>query len=212
MFYSNKPLPERYRAFTLLEVMLALAILTLLAGALYAMVDATLRATSELEMRTNRSQQIRGFIELCRKTFRALPASSSFAVRINQEGENLMPELVFRNAPGLFAWGEPGEEPTSTILGVRPQLGGLVSLSLLQDSDEEIGSYLLGGSPKQAWLPLISGLRKVEWRFYDPRTTVWMKEWKEQGFRPSLVELTLTIEEGPQRYVFWVPPVQQQPL
>lgn len=217
MFYTNDIFREdrhrlmrRLRAFTLIEVTLAMAILALLAGALYAMVDATIRATSELNTRQNRSQQVRGLIELCHKTFRSLPVNSTMEVRIVEQRQNYVPEIVFRNAPGLFTWGEPDAEQTSTILGVRPQVGGLVSLSLLQDSDQEIGSYLLGGSPKQPWLPLITGLRKVEWRLYDPRTGGWLKEWKEPSFRPALVELTLTLEEGVQRYVFWVPPVQRQ--
>ncbi|MGB8354686.1 MAG: type II secretion system protein [Chthoniobacteraceae bacterium] len=197
-------------AFTLLEVTLAMGILVLLAGAVYAIVDASIRGTSELESHENRLQQESGFLSLCRQTFHALPATALFQVRIVQQGENFVPELIFRNSPGLFQWGNVSNVSFSTILGVRQQVGGLFNLSILQDSEDEIGSYLNGGTAKHSWLVLMPDLRDVQWRFFDPRTQVWAKEWKEPTVRPLFAELTLTTEAGAGKYVFWLPPVQVQ--
>jgi len=203
--------PMRWeRAFTLLEVTLAMGILVLLAGALYAMVDASIRGTSELEIRENRSQQLSGFLALCRKTFHSLPAAALVQARVVQQGGSYVPELIFRNAPGLFLWGDDKNASISTILGVRPQVGGLSNLSILQDSEDQISSYLNGGTAKRPWLVLMPDLKKVEWRFYDPRAQIWMQEWKEPLVRATFVELTLTTEEGAGKYVFWLPPVQGQ--
>jgi len=199
---------RRQRAFTLLEVTLAMAILVLLAGAVYAMVDASIRGTSELETRQNRLQQVSGFLNLCRKTFRSLPATALFETRIIRQGEAYVPELIFRNCPGLFQWGNAGNTSISTILGARPRVGGLLDLSILQDSEVEISSYMTGGTAKRPWLALMPDVRNVEWRFYDTRTQVWSKEWKEPNFRPAFAELTLTTEEGAGKYVFWIPPIQ----
>ncbi|MGB8354954.1 MAG: prepilin-type N-terminal cleavage/methylation domain-containing protein [Chthoniobacteraceae bacterium] len=198
------------QAFTLFEVTLAMSILVLLAGALYAMVDASIRGTSELETRENRTQQLGGFLELCRKTFYSLPATALFEVRIVQQGENYGPELVFRNSPRLFSWGDEKNATSTTILGVRSQVGGLFSLSILQDSEKEIGSYLNGGTAKRPWLVLVPDLRKVEWRFYEPNAGIWMSDWKDTALRPAFAELTLTTEEGAGKYVFWLPPIQRE--
>lgn len=198
------------RAFTLLEVVLSMAILALLAGALYAMVGASVRGTSELEARENRVQQINGYLGLCRKIFRTMPGRGTLELRVTRQGENYTPELIFRNAPGLFQWGNEDNVYISTILGVRSQVGGLVNVSILQDKEDEIDSYLNGGTAKRPWLVLLPDLRKVEWEFYDPRTLVWMKEWKEGGVRPTFAELTLTSEQGTGKYVFWIPPIAPQ--
>jgi hypothetical protein len=215
MFCSNKTdatfaLQRRARAFTLMEVCLAMGILVLLAGALYAMVDGTLRATSILETTGERNRQITGFAELCRRTFHSIPPTSAFQTHMVKQGTGYAAELVFKNSSGLFAWRDTGSTETSSILGVREQVGGLLSLSLLQDADEKISDYLANSSADRQWLALLTDLQKVEWRFFDPRTRVWAKEWNEPNFRPSLVEMTLTIEKEPLRYVFWLPPVGQQ--
>jgi hypothetical protein len=197
-----------------MEVCLAMAILVLLAGALYAMVDGTLRATSILETTGERSRQITTFVELCRRTFHSIPPTSAFQTHMVKQGDGYTAELVFKSSPGLFAWRDTGITETSSILGVRGQVGGLVSLSLLQDADEKISDYLANGDKEgQQWLALLTDLQNVEWRFFDSRSRVWTKEWNDPNFRPALVELTLTAEKEPQRYVFWLPPLgQQQPV
>ena len=80
MFTSrNIAAKSRLRAFTLLEVTLALMILMLLVGVLYAMVDSTVRSASQLEEKQNRNQELSGFLTLCRKTFHSMPADVLFA-------------------------------------------------------------------------------------------------------------------------------------
>lgn len=204
---ARHPMQTR-RAFSLIEVTFAMAILALLAGTLYSLVDASIRGAAELEARQLRCQQLSGIVELLRKTFRSIPPAAAFEARIVQQRENFVPELVFRNAPGLFLWGDANQAFLSTILGVRSQIGGLSNFSILQDSEEGIGSYLGGGVPLRPWVTLMSGLQKVGWRFYDPRSQVWVKEWKEPSFRPAFAELSLTMEQEDQRFVFWLPPVQ----
>jgi prepilin-type N-terminal cleavage/methylation domain-containing protein len=197
------------QAFTLLEVTLAMGILVLLAGALYAMVDASLRGTAELEARENRTRQYSEFLALCRKTLRSLPATSLFQARVVEQNGTYQQELIFRNAPGIFWWGSADNASLSTILGSRPQIGGLVSVGILQDTEDEMNSYLKGGAPSQPWLLLLKDLRSAEWRFLDPRIGSWVKEWKDPSFRPAFAELTLGMGNGTDRIVFWMPPLQR---
>jgi len=199
---------RRKEAFTLLEVTLAMGILVLLAGALYAMVDASVTGTSELEARENRLQEEGGILALLRKTFKAMPATALFEARMVPQGGKFFPELLFRNCPGFFKQGDGINTPVATILGVQQQVGGLVNLGMLQDSADGINSYWGGGTARHSWLVLMPGLREVQWRFYDPRTRIWTGDWKEPAFHPLFAELSLTTEEGTGRYVFWIPPLQ----
>ena len=211
IFAKNRLQPGRYsrlRAFTLLEVTLALAILMLLVGVLYAMVDSTVRSASELEEKQNRNQELSGFLTLFRKTFHSMSSDVIFAGRVIPQGDKYVQELIFRNSPGLLWWGDAKNASASTILGVRGQVGGLVSLGILQDTEDDITSYLNGGNATRPWLILYPDLRQAEWRFFDSRTSLWSKEWNDTLFRPAYVELTLTTEEGTEKYIFWVPPVK----
>jgi len=219
MFISRKVIPNgkpgpgglhRLQAFTLFEVALALSILVLMVGALYAMVDASMRGTADLQEMENRTRETSEFLGLCRKTFRTLPATAVFQTRVVEQGSVSGQELIFRNAPGLFWWGDADNASISTIVGVRAQVGGLVSLGILQDSEDEIDSYLNGGTTIRPWLMLLTDLRNLQWRFYDARVQIWMNEWKDLTSRPAFVELTITTEKGSEKYTFWVPPVVTQ--
>lgn len=195
------------QAFTLVEVTLALIILMLLVGVVYAIVDTTLRAASGLEERQDRNRELSAFLSLCRKTFRTMPATATFEARVVSSGLKSAPELIFRNAPGVMAWGDGQDATVSTILGVRGQVGGLVSVGILQDSEEQISSYLKGGTASRPWLLLLSDIRDADWQFFDSKNRVWVKEWSDQSSRPSCAELTLTTAEGTEKYTFWLPPV-----
>jgi len=208
MFTSRNILPGRgrLRGFTLLELSLALAILMLLVGVLYAIVDATFRSSAALQERQDRTREMNAFLSLCRKSFANMPGTVTFQARLVPDGDRVSAELIFRNAPGMLWWGS-GDETASTILGVRGQVGGLVGMGILQDSEEEIASYLNGDTASRPWLILLPDLRDAQWRFFEPTSGIWENDWTNLSARPSFAELTLTTAEGSGTYLFRIPPV-----
>lgn len=198
---------RRRRAFTLVELVLALAILMMLSGVLFAIVDSTLRAASALRERQERTREVNAFLSMCRKVFQDMPGTVSFEARVIPDGKNFSTGLVFRNAPGLLWWGNGENTYTSTVLGARTQVGGLAGIGMLQDSEEKITDYLKDGKESAPWLILLPDLRDVQWRFYDPGSATWIKEWNNTAVRPTYVELTLATAEETHAYVFRVPPV-----
>lgn len=209
MFTSSNTFVKqaRLRAFTLMELSLALSILTLLAGTLFAIVDATFRASSELQAGQDRNREISAFLSLCRQTFANLPAPATFQAQVVPDGRRYSSQLIFRNAPGLMAWGDSKNTFDTTILAVREQVGGLAGVGILQDSDKRIQAYLNGDTGARQWLMLLRDLRDAQWRFYDPATSTWVKEWNNITARPAYAELTLTTADDTQTYVFKLPPV-----
>ncbi len=211
--FTSRDLPARRRslgAFTLVELVLALAILTLLVGALYAIVDATLRGSAELEVKQDRNREMTAFLSLCRKMFAELPATVEFTARVVPDGQRYSSELIFRNAPGFLQWGDAGNAFDATILGVRGQVGGLAGLGIMQDSTGQITSYLNSGANTRPWLMLLSDLRDAQWQFFDPISGTWSKDWTNIAARPAYAELTLTTPDETGTYVFHVSPVAVQ--
>ena len=201
------------RAFTLFEMVVVIAIFVLLAGGIYATVNAAVRATATLSEENLQIQRLNAFVSLLRRTFHNLPANAVFSGGVrSQDGEGFA-EIVLRDAPGVFAWGLGGPSSGTALLSARPRLGGgrEISLMLLPGSlgEMERREALQDGK----WLRLLPDLREVQWRFYDEAQQDYVDEWPE-GVRPPLIELNLTLlgEEVPRKFVFWLPPVKEVDL
>jgi len=198
------------RGFTLFEMVVVVAIFILLAGGIYATVNAAVRATATLSEENLQVQRLNAFVALVRKTFHNMPATAQFSGGIRAESGDGFPEIVLRDAPGVFAWGIGGPSAGTALLTARPRLGGgrEMALMLLPGSLGEMERRDM--LERGAWLRLLPDLRSVQWRFYDEAQQEWVEEWAE-GNRPPLVELNLQLlgEDVARKYVFWLPPVKE---
>ena len=201
------------RGFTLFEMVVVIAIFVLLAGGIYATVNAAVRATATLTEENLQIQRLNAFVSLVRRTFHNLPANARFAGGVRAEGGDGFPEITLRDAPGVFAWGMGGPSAGTALLTARPRLGGgrELSLMLLPGSLGEMERR--DALERGAWLRLLPDLREVKWRFYSLERQEWLEEWLE-GERPPLVELNLQLlgEEVPRQFIFWLPPVKEATL
>jgi len=198
--------------FTFVEIVVVLIIFVLLAGGIYATVNAAITATAVLSEENLRSQRLGAFIGLLRRTFHNLPATAQVTGGVRVEGGKGIPEIVLRDAPGVFAWGTGGASGGTVLLSAVPRLGGGMQFSLLtlpsSMGEQERRLALQDGK----WLRLLPDLREARWRFYDETQQDWRDDWLEGMDRPPLVELTLQQlgEEIPRTYIFWLPPVKEQ--
>ena len=199
--------------FTMIEMTVVLVIFVLLAGGIYATVNAAVRATATLSEENLQIQRLNAFVSLLRRTFHNLPANAVFSGGVRSQDGDGFAEIVLRDAPGVFAWGLGGPSSGTALLSARPRLGGgrEISLMLLPGSlgEMERREALQDGK----WLRLLPDLREVQWRFYDEAQQDYVDEWPE-GARPPLIELNLTLlgEEVPRKFVFWLPPVKEVDL
>jgi prepilin-type N-terminal cleavage/methylation domain-containing protein len=205
--------PESRRAFTLLEVMMGLAILAILTGSIYGVLRGTLEMAAGMDEARLRQQQIDGLFELCRKTFRMMPTHAVWEGRLRKQDGKVYPEMIIRKAPEILAWDKVTDFETVSVLGLRPQIGGLNSLSLLRVSQQ--GDRLIDpvtSAKPGDWMPLVTDLSKLEWRYFDPRSNLWLDELPAGALRPSAVELKLWFpgEVEPLIAVFWVVPMMNQ--
>jgi hypothetical protein len=199
--------------FTLLEVALALLILILIAGALFGVVQGTLTLAAGLEEAKRRDEEINGIYELCRRTFRTLPAEAKLVARVRETEGAKLPELIVYDAPELLVWKQIEDWDVVSALGLRPQTGGNFSLCLLRksqggDSQDDVVAQALPGD----WLVLMRDVASLQWRFYNQELGTWVETLDRGGPRPAAAELTLGLagSEEPLRMVFWLVPVVVQ--
>ena len=111
-----------FRAFTLIETVLAVALLGLLAGALYAVTHAALEAA-----KTSMDDQIwyertDAFLRATRKAFLTMPGRARLGLRYETGGGAATPEIVFADAGsyfGMTAAGGTGADPRGVRLRRR---------------------------------------------------------------------------------------------
>ena len=197
--------------FTLFEMIVVVAIFVLLAGGIYATVNAAVRASATLSEENLSSQRMNAFLSLLRRTFHNLPSTALVSGGVRADGGRNIPEIVLREAPGVFSWGTAGGATSMALISARPRLGGGKEISLLSLSSALEGNDLRAAIDRGQWLRLLPDLRDVRWRFYNDSTQEWVEEWEEGMERPKLLELSFELlgEEIPRTYVFWLPPVQE---
>lgn len=184
--------------FTLVEIMVAGAIMVLLGGAVVMVMQGTLRATSDLGELQNRMQETEGFFELCRRAFGNLPSQATLDGRFREEAGVSVTEVMIRNSSHAFEFGSVAAVDGMVTLGQHRTPAGAVDLVVRREGNAS------------AWdLTILSELREVRWRFFDLKSLDWQASWDSKQGRPALVEITLVPagDAAPSRSVFWVPPL-----
>lgn len=202
---------HRRSGFTLFEMIVVVGIFVLLAGGIYATVNASIRATATVSEENLEMQRLDAFVSLLRRTLHNLPATARVSGGLRSEGGDGLAELVLLESPGAFDWGGEGPPDATVLLTARPRLGGGRELALLQLPANLGEMERRDRLERGAWLRLLPDLRLVRWRFYDASIQDWLDEWTRDD-RPPLIELSLEFlgESGVRQYVFWLPPVSEE--
>ena len=105
---------------TLLEVVVGLAILSLMSGAIYGIVSGSVESTAALGLIQSEDRRVETFLHRTRMAFAHLPAGATMELKI-LEAEPLRQELILRGVGEAFAWGDRSgwEKPVITLAPLR---------------------------------------------------------------------------------------------
>ena len=123
MFTVPNNLLERRRrrlGLTLLEVVVGLAILALMAGAIYGIVMGSVEATATLSRQQTEDRRLETFLDRTRVALAHLPGGATLELKII-ESEPLRQELTLRGVNEAYVWGEHGgwDKPAVTLAPQR---------------------------------------------------------------------------------------------
>src|SRR2546421_4416392 len=177
------------RAFTLLEITLAVAILGMMAIAIYRFVATNVTAV-RLSTEANEIDARYGSLaNLLIEQLQDLPAGQGKLAGEPYKFSGLSRDemtWICSAGPGLLTRYAAGEY--SATLRLRPmEKGGRMVLGLMRDSEDDTNPT----DENQTWVPLIADLQSMEIRYFDPRLNAWVDRWTDRGTLPHLVRLTI---------------------
>ncbi len=194
-------------AFTLFEVILALALLGLLTGAVYQISTAASEASRATMDEQAAVRRVEAFLKVTRDAFLNLPREGRVQLRFAKSPTGApIPELIFEEAAGMF--GVPSLGGGSLVLAARPRADGSRTMSLLLVPRDLPAADLDRLKSGNSWIPLLPRVERVKWSFF--LNGEWKDEWPAENGRPLTVRLEMeSLDMGGSQIdaQFWLPPL-----
>ncbi|NBS54146.1 hypothetical protein EBT23_01005 [bacterium] len=202
------------KAFTLIEVTLGLAILILIFGVIFQLVQVSLEGADLATKYSRRHREVGGLFALVRQICMEAPPASQFGLEKGQ--------LVITNAPAAIFREVPDSVRTLEFISEREPGGGrrlklVEQLNLLGPSGE-----ITPGGGQTNTFELMRDIAKLEWSVWNPQSGQEETLWQGPA-KPSYLKMNLVRREGGRNVtntgIFWIPsggtpgnPVPQDPV
>lgn len=204
--------PASSNGFTLIEVVIAIAILSLIVGGVMASVSACLQSVEIVQHERTQQVQRDALHSLLQRNLMAVPTDTVIRCRpgVGVSGSPLALQLRARQPAFVFTsnpW-KPGRSCESALT-LRSESDGSLTLGggVTASDTADFFTPEMWTGPTFPWIPLVRGIRAAHWRFFDAVQNIWLDQWDRQDIRPTLIELQLEFMDAstPFRGVFWIP-------
>ena len=200
---------RRARGFTLLEMMITLAIFILLAAAVFGIMSGVLQGTSTLQDNSNRRDQIGALTAFMKNKLGGMPAASTLTSYQRGDGEGLTQNGIIFGTASL-----------ATVIDAKVQPNGYYALRLVtmpstiingqpQDPRPTLQQLVTADDPTLVWTLLIPDIKTLNWKFQDLNVTDWVTLWAGSS-KPNLVEFSMQTagDLQPTTIDFWIPKIE----
>lgn len=202
---SSKP---GSRGFTILELMLSIAVFVVLVTSAFSLLVATTELMAEMsELEAETANQLR-FVEACRFAFEEMTAESGVEFDYVQRTDGRFDTyLSLIDTPAAFDFGANLQNQISrVVLATETRPDGFKRSGVYYfAADQWEEAKQEGFSDLQVpYVQLLPRLARLDWEFYDPKSREW-KNSLDVPFSPTMVRMTLKTEnqDKPVHSVFW---------
>jgi len=201
---------SRAKGFSILEMLLSVAIFSILMTAGLGMVGSQAELAAEIRELQDESSTRLQFVETCRKNLELLDVDSQIAFDIYDRGSDRADTyLSLIQTPGIFAAGlEQHDRIDRVVLATESNKSGFARVGVYYLSEEE---YLRAKEVDfvgldQVYVELLPQVSRLTWRFFHPTRKSW-EAFIDRRSPPTMIELTIRTEptSATMRSVFWTP-------
>ena len=189
---NGKPDRRNAGGYLLLEVLLALAILSIIVGLVFRIIQTTSRVTSNVQFLQGQQEHSDGIYELLRKDIESLPLNAEFQTKRTKDDF----QLIFDETSFNLSWKGNQSGFGTVILAVQNQADGRFSLVATEIPEPSVTDPDTPPPPRIV-TNLISGLVRCDWRFFDQTAGRWVTDWTNSATKPSLLECTFQVSGQP---------------
>jgi len=208
---TNTPTISRRQpgAFTLLEIMLAVAIISMVALALYQFVSATILAASLADTAGSLQTELSGFSRVVQSQAINLPTKLPAGAQLltgksSRRNGRAFDTLTWVTPPGNGVFARRADGLLFATLELVPAKEGahLVLSRALMQADPNVPPKPLPD------VPLLSNLAGMEISYYDARINSWVSDWNDATTLPDLIRFRFQFATGAPEYetVIRLPP------
>ncbi len=202
----------RAEGFTLLEIVLGVAIIGLIVSGIYAVAVGTVGLSNSVSQSQNEEIRLHNFLRLLRRNFERFPGNAGITM-MPVSGNPPEADVVFYNYPLAFYWTSVPAGSARVVLMSKRSSRGTLDVGLLyldEEAPEDFRSAM--GGPNQLpglWLHLLSDVILFRWTFFDETLGEFGELWEDPQKRPGIVRLELQfygqgLDERTEA-IFWVP-------
>jgi prepilin-type N-terminal cleavage/methylation domain-containing protein len=183
-------------AFTLLEIMLAVAILGMMALAIYRFVNTSLTAIRVSSEATANDALYSGLETLLTNEWSALPSGRGALLGEPFKLEDRPRDeitWVATAGPGLLTRYAVGEYRVTLRIRPAQDESNRMEIGVLR---RRAGSEVEAAG-EESWVTLLRDVQSLQIRYFDPRLNTWVDRWSDAVTLPRLVRVVIGRSDNP---------------
>src|SRR4051812_29343047 len=187
---SMREARRRYRGFTLLEIMLAVAILGMMALTIFRFVQTNLTALRFSSDTAAADAQYDGLRDLLTTQWQSLsPLRARMVGEPFKLNDRERDEIKWNcgAGPGLLTRYAAGEFTAVLRLQPASDNGDRLDLGVLRKSQDESDV----AEKNESWVPLIKNVGSLQISYFDSNVNDWLPRWPGGNRLPSLVKVSV---------------------
>lgn len=185
------------KGFTLLEVLLSVAIFLLIAGGIYLAVSAATRASADIALARLDSERMDSFQRFLRTVFSNLPRDAKVELRVRSGPASAgVIELLLSPVPDLADFTRDAQETGGAAISAIPDGAGTYTISVANFDSEADPTKRDKQIENANWIPLLREIRDIRWRFLAANAQDFEEAWDAGKGRPVLADLAVTLPDG----------------
>ncbi len=208
--------------FTLLEMVVALAIGAAVLVSVFMLADAAVKTTSVPLKYQEENLSREAFFDYLKEHFETMPGDAMMQLNQLSESSPFQPELIFQNVPVSLNWGGRPISAKAVRLFARVREDKRLDVvmeyyerNLLDDPNDPEGAADFDQDPLVS-LVLLEGLGEFDWEVFDGRgfdgvenrtRTPYNWDWANLRRMPTFLKLAVRFPESDivVRRTFWIP-------
>ena len=179
-----------HRGFTLMELMLAVAILGMMSVAIFRFVQSNMLALQLSSDSDAADAQYAGLRDLLTAEWQGLnPLRANMVGEPFKLGDRERDEIKWKSSagPGLLTRYAPGDFTVVLRLQPENEKGSRLDLGFSRKAQEDSDT----GEARETWVPLIKNVNSLEISYFDANANNWLPRWPLGGRLPLLVKITV---------------------